>query len=89
MRLWFAIRFPHLSLSALDVYDHNPSLFITDKQAVFYATESAIKKGVALGMDITTAQLLGECEPLTRNPKKEQRLLQGLKKKLLSIYPLH
>ena len=30
MRLWFAIRFPHLSLSALDVYDHNPSLFITD-----------------------------------------------------------
>ena len=87
MRLWFAIRFPHLSLSALDVYDHNPSLFITDKQAVFYATESAIKKGVALGMDITTAQLLGECEPLKRNQKKEQRLLQGLKKNCYQFTP--
>lgn len=78
-RLWLAIRFSDLSLSALklDGSAEKPIVVIQKKRVIF-ANALADAAGAQRDMDITTAQLLSGCEVVERDEEKEQAVLHEL-----------
>lgn len=87
-RLWLAVRLIDLPLMALGVDVKAPqAIAITEKQRVVYANAAAQTAGVVSGMDITTAQLLSNCELHPRNSKQEQQTLEQLAQQLYQFTP--
>jgi len=102
-RLWLALRFYRLPLdvlalnvSALDVLELDVSgvdasaekaIVITEKQRVIFLNQSAHAAGVRYGVDVTTAQLLSNCETHTRDKQKEVAALNELSAQLYQFTP--
>lgn len=75
-RLWLAIRFSDLPLTALKLDDSTEKpIVVTQKKQVIFANASAEKAGAQVDMDVTTAQVLSSCEVVERNETKEQQAL--------------
>lgn len=87
-RLWLAIRFSDLPLTALKLDDavEKPIVVIQKKRVVF-ANALAEAAGARLGMDITTAQLLSGCEVVERDEEKEQSTLSALSEQFYHFSP--
>lgn len=75
-RLWLAIRFSDLALTALtaNAADDRSTIVVHKKQVIF-ANALAVAAGVQLTMDATTAQLLSSCVVLERDEVKERAAL--------------
>jgi protein ImuB len=90
-RLWLALRFPDLPLFALNPDLPQalspPPVVVAEKHRVVYATEAATAGGVTVGMDITTAQLLSNCQILARDPNAEKAALDRLCEQLYRFTP--
>jgi protein ImuB len=87
-RLWLALRFSQLPIEVLQLEDtDNKAVVITEKQRVIYANASASTAGVRYGADITTAQLLSNCETHERNRSKEAQALADLSAQLYQFTP--
>jgi len=95
-RLWLALRFPDLPLTALqtsnstgsaqqDLFSH-PAV-VVEKQQVVYATATAREAGIGSDMDMTTARLLCDCQFLPRNPAAEEKALGKLCEQLYRFTP--
>lgn len=87
-RLWLALRFNALPLQALNL-DHNAerATVVIEKQRVIYLNVAAQNSGVRCGFDVTTAQLVSECDVLERNRKKEAQVLAELSAQLYQFTP--
>jgi protein ImuB len=87
-RLWLALRFIDLPLTAIR-QDHDPRqpLAITEKKRIVFANETALDKGVVIGMDITTAEVLSGCAVLERSRTSESAALEKLSEKLYQFTP--
>lgn len=87
-RLWLALRLQKLTLEALNIDDDEQKpLVVTDKQRVIYLNNAAQKAGVMVGMDVTTAQLLSNCESYTRDRIAEKKVLNELSAQLYQFTP--
>ncbi len=87
-RLWLALRFSHLPLEIFNLEDcENKPIVITEKQRVIYVNTSAYATGVRYGVDVTTAQLLSNCESHVRNQQKEEAALKELSAQLYQFTP--
>ena len=87
-RLWLALRFNHLPLEALALDNsENNAMVITERQRVIYVNEPAYGAGVKFGVDVTTAQLLSNCESHERDKKKETKVLADLSAQLYQFTP--
>ena len=87
-RLWLAIRFSDLPLSALKLEDSlTKPIVVIEKKRVIFANSLAEKSGAQLDMDITTAQLLSGCEVVERDETKEQSALHQLSEQLYQFSP--
>jgi len=87
-RLWLAIRFSDLPLTALKLdYPHSMPMVVIEKKRVIFANMFAEHSGARVGMDITTAQLLAECEVTKRDQVKEQCCLDELSEQLYQFSP--
>lgn len=87
-RLWLAIRFSDLALTALTAKaaDDRPTIVVQKKQVIF-TNPLATEAGVQQAMDATTAQLLSSCVVLERDEAKEQAALHQLSELLYQISP--
>lgn len=87
-RLWLAIRFFDLSLTAqkIDGVGETPAV-VTEKKRVVYIDPLADEAGAELGMNVTTAQLLCGCDVIERNRIKEADSLQELSEQLYQFSP--
>lgn len=86
-RLWLAFRFSHLPLQALSMEIENKPIVVTEKQRVIYVNDAAYAAGVRYGVDITTAQLLSNCEAYLRNQHQEEQVLAELSAQLYQFTP--
>jgi len=87
-RLWLALRFNHLPLEALALDNsENNAMVIIEKQRVIYMNELAYAAGVRFGIDVTTAQLLSNCESHERDKNKEMKVLADLSAQLYQFTP--
>lgn len=87
-RLWLALRFSQLPIDVWRLEDtNNKAVVITEKQRVIYVNNSARAAGVRYGANITTAQLLSNCESHERNPQKEAQALADLSAQLYQFTP--
>lgn len=103
-RLWLALRFPDLPLTATlssqqpndNTGSPQPSLFgnpeqnptvIVEQKRIIYVTTAARAAGIEEGMDMTTAQLLCDCQFLPRNRAAEEKLLGDLCEQLYRFTP--
>lgn len=87
-RLWLAIRFFDLPLTALKMegIDETP-VVVVEKKRVVYVNPLAEEAGADLGMDMTTAQLLCGSEIVERNRRKEEDSLHELSEQLYQFSP--
>ena len=87
-RLWLAIRFSDLALTALkpDGPTTKP-IVVIEKKRVIFANAMAAAAGVTVTMDTTTAQLLSGCEIVERDAVKEQSALHQLSEQLYQFSP--
>lgn len=87
-RLWLAIRFSDLPLTALKLDDAlAKSIIVVEKKHIIFANALAAEAGVQLDMDITTAQLLSGSEVVERDKAKEQSALHQLSEQLYQFSP--
>ncbi|MES2824352.1 MAG: DNA polymerase Y family protein [Pseudomonadota bacterium] len=87
-RLWLALRFSHLPLEVCQLEDAaNKPIVIIEKQRVIYLNKCAYAAGVRYGVDITTAQLLSQCETHPRDKQKEVTALNELSAQLYQFTP--
>lgn len=87
-RLWLAIRFYDLPLAVLKLDCQNlMPIVVIEKKRVIFANSLAEQAGARVGMDITTAQLLTECEVAKRDRTKEQCALNELSEQLYQFSP--
>ncbi len=87
-RLWLAIRFSDLPLTALNIDDANEKpIVVIQKKRVVFANALAEKAGARFAMDITTAQLLSGCEVVERDDVKEQQVLHQLSEQFYHFSP--
>jgi protein ImuB len=87
-RLWLAIRFSDLPLTALKLDDAVAKpIVVIEKKRVIFANLLAEQAGARLGMDTTTAQLLGGCTVVQRDKQKEQDALHQLAEQLYQFSP--
>ena len=87
-RLWLAIRFSDLPLTALNIDDsHAKPIVVIQKKCVVFANALAGEAGIAIDMDTTTAQLLSGCEVVERVEAKEQLALHQLSEQLYQFSP--
>jgi protein ImuB len=87
-RLWLALRFSHLPLEVCPRENgENKARVVIEKQRVIYLNECAYAAGVRYGVDITTAQLLSQCEAHTRNKQQEVAALSELSAQLYQFTP--
>ncbi len=87
-RLWLAIRFSDLPLTALKLDDSaKKPMVVIQKKRVVFANPLAEEAGAQVGMDITTAQLLSGCEVVERNETKEQQSLYEVSEQFYHFSP--
>jgi protein ImuB len=87
-RLWLAIRFSDLPLTALKLDDSvEKPIVVIEKKRVIFANALAEEAGAKVGMDITTAQLLSGCEVVERDEAKEQSALSELSEQFYHFSP--
>ncbi|MES2673780.1 MAG: DNA polymerase Y family protein [Pseudomonadota bacterium] len=87
-RLWLAIRFSDLPLTALKIAGSvEKPIVVIEKKRVVFANALAEEGGAQLGMDITTAQLLSDCEVVARDKNKEQSALHEVSEQLYQFSP--
>ncbi|HCS65129.1 MAG TPA: hypothetical protein DIW64_14255 [Cellvibrio sp.] len=87
-RLWLAIRFSDLPLTALKLDDSvEKPIVVIQKKRVIFANALAEEAGARVGMDITTAQLLSGCEVVERDEAKEQSALSELSEQFYHFSP--
>jgi len=87
-RLWLALRFNDFPLDVLNINaPAEKAMVVTEKQRVIYVNECAQKSGVGYGMDITTAQLLSNCDMHVREQQKESQTLKDLSAALYQFTP--
>ncbi|MDO8336175.1 MAG: DNA polymerase Y family protein [Candidatus Saccharibacteria bacterium] len=87
-RLWLAIRFSDLPLTALKLDDAvEKPIVVIEKKRVIFANALAEDAGAQVGMDITTAQLLSGCEVVQRDEAKEQSALSALSEQFYHFSP--
>lgn len=87
-RLWLAIRFSDLPLTALKLDDPvEKPIVVIQKKRVIFANELAEEAGAQVEMDITTAQLLSGCEVVERDEAKEQSALSELSEQFYHFSP--
>ena len=87
-RLWLALRFKDLPLSALNAPSSpDKSVVVVERRRVVSMTANAAASGVRIGMDLTTAQLLSDCQVVTRDPACEQETLHRLCEQLYQFTP--
>ncbi|RYY74742.1 MAG: DNA polymerase Y family protein [Gammaproteobacteria bacterium] len=87
-RLWLALRFSHLPLEALALNNlHDKATVVIEKQRVIYVNEPAYAARVRCGVDVTTAQLLSNCESHERDKNKETKVLADLSAQLYQFTP--
>lgn len=87
-RLWLAIRFSDLPLTALKLDDAlTKPIVVIEKKRVVFANVLAEEAGAQLNMDITTAQLLSGCDVIPRDEVKEQAALHHLSEQLYQFSP--
>ncbi len=88
LRLWLAIRFSDLPLTALKLDDSvEKPIVVIQKKRVIFANALAEKAGAQVGMDFTTAQLLSGCEVVERDEAKEQSALNALSEQFYHFSP--
>lgn len=87
-RLWLAIRFFDLPLTALKMegIDETP-VVVVEKKRVIYVSPLAEEAGAELGMDVTTAQLLCGSDVVQRDKSKEATSLHELSEQLYQFSP--
>lgn len=86
--LWLALRFHKLPLEALAIENtQDKAIVVTDMQRVIYINEQARVAGVKCTMDVTTAQLLSNCEVYERNRKQETQALNFLSTQTYQFTP--
>ncbi len=87
-RLWLALRFRDLPLSALDATPapDEPTV-VAERQQVVFCNQAAGAAGVVRGMDLTTARLLSGCRTLSRDLAREERALCRLREQLYRFTP--
>lgn len=87
-RLWLAIRFFDLPLTALKLDDSvEKPIVVIQKKRVIFANALAEEAGAQVDMDITTAQLLSGCEVVERDEAKEQSALSELSEQFYHFSP--
>jgi protein ImuB len=87
-RLWLALRFRDLPLSALDAAESpEEPLVVAEKRKVVFSNPRARAGGVVDGMDLTTAQLVSGCRALARNAAREEEALHRLRDALYRFTP--
>lgn len=87
-RLWLAIRFYDLPLTALKLDDSvERPIVVIQKKRVIFANALAEEAGAQVDMDITTAQLLSGCEVVERDEQKEQMALAELSEQFYHFSP--
>jgi hypothetical protein len=85
-RLWLAVRLPTLPISALTELLETAQA-VADKHHVVAVNRAALAAGVHPGMDVTTAQLLGNTALIRRNEQLEDAALASLEIHLYQITP--
>jgi protein ImuB len=85
-RLWLAVRFPTLPITALTELQETPQA-VADKHHVVAANRAALAAGVHPGMDVTTARLLGNTTLIRRDEQLEEAALSSLELHLYQITP--
>lgn len=87
-QLWLALRLHKLPLEALNIPDQEQTpIIVTEMQHVIYLNNAAKTAGVTVGMDVTTAQLLSNCESFMRNRSLETSVLNELLARLYQFTP--
>lgn len=88
LRLWLAIRLPHLPLDALKIADaHIKPIVVIEKKKIVYANDVAASAGACIGMDGTTAQLLTDSLAVERDQAKELSMLSELSEQFYQFTP--
>ncbi len=87
-QLWLALRLRDLPLSALAV-DAPPAqpVVVGERRQVVFCNAAAAALGIARGMDLATAQLVGDCRTLPRDRGREAAALQELRGQLYRFTP--
>lgn len=85
-RLWLAVRLPTLPISAVTELQDAPQA-VADKHRVVAVNRAALAAGVHPGMDVTTAQLLGNTALIRRNEPLEDAALASLEIHLYQFTP--
>lgn len=87
-QLWLALRFHKLPLEALDIdLTIERAIVVTEIARVIYANEPARAAGVNYTLNVTTAQLLTNCEVHVRDDEKETHILNHLSAQLYQFTP--
>lgn len=87
-RLWLAIRFSDLPLTALKLDGSvEKPIVVIQKKRVICANTLAEEAGAQFDMDITTAQLLSGCEVVERDEDKERLALHQLSERFYHFSP--
>lgn len=87
-RLWLAIRFFDLPLTALKITDAlTKPVVVIEKKRVVFANSLAADAGACVGMDMTTAQLLSGCDVVERDKTQEEKALHQLSEQLYQFTP--
>lgn len=84
---WLAIRLPALPLNCLGIVEDEPATLIEDNQRVLCVNKAAKQLGIKQGMDLTTAQLMGECQIISRDKQQEKYALQQIAQSLYQFTP--
>lgn len=87
MKLWYAFRLLDLSFAALGLHNPPASSVVIERQRVIWTSADAEEAGAEIGMDVTTAQLLSDCEYFERDRMLEETFLRKQSESLYSISP--
>ncbi|GGY79255.1 nucleotidyltransferase [Cellvibrio zantedeschiae] len=86
MKLWFSFRLIDAPFAALGI-NTSPSSVIIERHRVIWVSPEAEAAGAEIGMDITTAQTLSDCEFVERDRALEEEFLQRQAEALYVITP--
>lgn len=88
-RLWLALRFRDLPLSALPdgTDDGSGAIVVVEKRRVVFCNIAARKAGIVRGTDLATAQLLSNCRVFQRDRQRELNTLHQLRDDLYQFTP--
>lgn len=87
MKLWFSYRFIDLPFAALNILNAAASCVVIEKQRVVWVSTEAADAGADFDMDVTTAQLLSDCDFYERDRHKESDFLKVWSERLYEFSP--